>query len=249
MLDVEPRIVSVKVVSCTFRVSARSFCYFVKPCERPGAYAMIIKLMMCSVLMCSFIASSFGQAGNEGKTAPSGEDEAVAVENSGSAVEVDGRPIFSIYAQVGGFTPDERATGIGQRIVTLSNTRTVPLDAIHAEDRGAWTEVIAGHDRIMAITEADSKAAERPRAELAAEYAEIIRHVVRQYREEHTVRRFLWGVLYSLEATLACGVALVLLFWLRRKLRSWLDARIAQTTAATLHVRSAKKSVPTLDTL
>jgi len=194
---------------------------------------MIIKLMTCSVLMCSCIASSFGQAGDQGKAAPAGEDDAIAVENSGSAVEVDGRPIFSIYAQVAGFTPDERARGIGQRIVTLSNTRTVPLDAIHAEDRGAWTEVIAGHDRIMAITEADSKAAERPRAELAAEYTEIIRQVVHQYREEHTVRRFLWGVLYSLEATLACGVALVLLFWLRRKLRSWLDARIAQTTAAT----------------
>ena len=158
---------------------------------------MIIKLMTCSVLMCSCIASSFGQAGDEGKAAPVGEDDAVAAENSGSAVEVDGRPIFSIYAQVGGFTPDERARGIGQRIVTLSNTRTVPLDAIHAEDRGAWTEVIAGNNRIMAITEADSKAAERPRGELAAEYAEIIRQVVRQYREEHTVRRFS-GVLFLL---------------------------------------------------
>jgi small-conductance mechanosensitive channel len=192
----------------------------------------LINWIVCCTLLCLLSSGGLAQDDGDHNPAPASEDNSIAIENPGAAVEVDGRPILLIYAQVGGFTPQERAQAIGQRIVALSKARAVPLDAIHAEERGTWTEILAGSNRIMGITEADSKAAERPRAELVAEYTEIIRQVVRQYREDHTVRRLLWATLYAFEATLACAVVILLLFWIRRRLRSKLDASLAHTTTA-----------------
>jgi len=143
----------------------------------------------------------------------------VAIENAGVPVEVDGRPVLLVYAPVGAFTPEARAEGIQQRIVSLGKRRDIGLEAIHAEDRGAWTEILAGPERIMAVTENDATAAERKRSELAAEYTEIIRQVVRRYRENHTWRQVLWGLLYAVLSTLGFSIVLFLLFLGRRSLR------------------------------
>src|SRR6516165_3284367 len=104
------------------------------------------------------------------------------VENTGAPVEIDGRPVLMVYARIGGFTAKERAEAIQQRIISLSKNRSVPVESIHAESRASWTEILAGNERIMGITEEDAEAAERDRTQLAAEYTEIIRQVVTQYR-------------------------------------------------------------------
>ncbi len=131
----------------------------------------------------------------QGTVSNTAEEKSEATENSGVPVEIDGRAILLVYVPVAGMTAQERADAIKQRIIALSHRRLVTFESIHAEDRGAWSEILAGADRIMAVTEGDAKAADRPRNQLAAEYTEIIRLVVRQYRDEHTWRRFLWGVL------------------------------------------------------
>src|SRR5215470_5092713 len=113
------------------------------------------------------------------------------VENGGEPVEIDGRPVMLVYARIGGFTAKERAEAIQRRIVSISKTRTIPIESIHSESRATWTEILAGNERIMGITDADAQGAERDRAQLAAEYTEIIRQVVKQYRDDHTLRRLL----------------------------------------------------------
>lgn len=148
------------------------------------------------------------------------------VETPGVAVEVDGRPIFSVYVQVGGITPEERAEAISERIISLSKDKSVPVDAIHAEDRGTWTEVVAANDRLFAITEEDARAAEKRRSELAAENTEIVRQVVRRYRAEHTLPRLLWGIVYAFLAIALLAGTLMLLFWIRRKIRGRLYAKL-----------------------
>ena len=153
------------------------------------------------------------------------------IENTGAQVEIDGRPVLVVYARIGGFSAQERAEAIQQRIVALGNNRTVSVDSIHSESRGTWTEILAGTDRIMGITEEDARGAERDRAQLAAEYTEIIRQVVKQYREDHTVSRMLRGTLYAGLATVACAVVVLGLFWIRRKLRHRFEARFARTSA------------------
>src|SRR5882757_3964579 len=168
------------------------------------------------IATCSLIvivgSLTLAQAHRENAADPVEGAESVAIENAGVPVEIDGRPVLIIYAPIGGFTPQERAEGIQIRIIALGKRRDIAPDAIHAEDRGTWTEVMAGTDRIMGITAGDAKAAERTRPELAAEYTEIIRRVVKQYREDHTWRKILWGILYALLATAAVAGFLAFLF-------------------------------------
>jgi hypothetical protein len=43
--------------------------------------------------------------------------------SSGASVEIDGRPIFQVYAAVGGIAPEERAANIKQRILRPARKR------------------------------------------------------------------------------------------------------------------------------
>jgi len=151
------------------------------------------------------------------------------VGNGGEPVEIDGRPVLMVYARIGGFTAKERAEAIQHRIVSISKTRTLPIESIHSESRATWTEILAGNERIMGITDADAQGAERDRAQLAGEYTEIIREVVKQYRDDHTLRRLLWGVLYAVVATAACGLLIFVLFLIRKKLRQRFEGRLVRS--------------------
>jgi small-conductance mechanosensitive channel len=153
------------------------------------------------------------------------------IENNGSTVEIDGKPILLIYAPIGGFTPSDRASAIQQRIIALSRNTNTAIEAIHAEDRGTWTEILAGSIRIMGITEGDAKAAERPRAELAEEYTEVLRLVVKQYREDHTWRRYWRGTFYAALASVCLAALLVMLFFVRRSASSRIERWLARRDA------------------
>src|SRR5262249_18548815 len=140
-----------------------------KDCVRPS---LLRRGTLTSVLLClSYWMMGVPLEGENGNHLTASRDPA-AIENAGVPVEVDGRPVLLVYAPVGGFTAEARAEGIQQRIVSLGKRTDIGLEAIHAEERGVWTEILAGPERIMAITESDATAAERNRSELAAEYTE-----------------------------------------------------------------------------
>jgi len=175
-----------------------------------------------------FGAGALAQTSSQHASDSPQDSRSITSENSGVPVEIDGRPILMIYAQIAGFTPQDRAAAIQQRIIALAKRRDIAPEAIRAEERGTWTEIMAGDERIMGVTEADAIAAERRRADLASEHAEIIRLVVKQYRLDHTWQRFFWAVLYSVLATVAVVGSIIILFWIRRRMRArvehWLSA-------------------------
>jgi small-conductance mechanosensitive channel len=191
-------------------------------------------VIACISLVCAVVGSASGNTkiSTNATGDASASSDAIAIEVVGTPVEVDGRPILTIYAPIGGFTAHERAEAIQGRIIALCTRPNVLIESIRAEDRGTWTEIFAGKDRIMGITEADARAAERPRAELAAEYTEILRQVVKQYREEHTWGRLTTGVIYAFLATVGVGGLLLVCFLVRRKARvrveQWLASQQPQ---------------------
>jgi small-conductance mechanosensitive channel len=183
-------------------------------------------IAFCALLSILVVTCAAGSDDGREKSSREGAD--LAVENIGASVEVDGRPILLVYARIGGFTAQERAEAIGQRIISVGKNGGIQVESIHAEDRGTWTEILAGKDRIMGITQADAIGAERARADLAAEYTEIIRQVVVQYRVDHTLRHLIWGTMYAVLATAACLALIFGLFWFRKKFRKRLEARLNQ---------------------
>ena len=168
------------------------------------------------------------------QTAPSAPNEE---ENPPTAVVIDGRPILLISAPIGGSTAAERVAVIRQRLIDLANSRDVPIDSVQVKERDAWSEIRSGNDLIMTVTEPDAQAAGRVRQQLAAEHAEIIRRTVQRYRNEHTWRNLLRGLLYTALATLVFVGLLWTLWRIRRVARArvegWLGARVSRPEAPT----------------
>jgi len=176
------------------------------------------------IAICALVGilgpGGLAQASGEHASDSTEDSRSIASEDTGVPVEIDGRPILMVYAHIAGFTPQDRAAAIQQRIIALAKRRDIAPEAIRAVERGTWTEIMAGDERIMGVTEADAMAAERRRADLASEHAEIIRLVVKQYRLDHTWQRFSWAVLYSILATAVVVGSIVILFRIRRRMRS-----------------------------
>ena len=176
-------------------------------------------------------ASTQNQSGNsqrspEEETPPPGQ---VVIEGRG--------PILTVYETVAGRTPEERARAIEQRIIAAANDHGASTAAVRLEPHPGWTEITLGGRTIMAVTDGDARMAGQPREKLAAEYAENIARAIPMYRQEHSWRMILRGVLHTVLATLV----LVVVLWLIRRLRFMLRDRIENRihTSARLEQKSA----------
>jgi small-conductance mechanosensitive channel len=171
------------------------------------------------LLLGALIAVAQGQGPGQGMAQVQNTTPAPSEEEgtTGAPVVIDGRVVLQVYAPIGGFTTADRAAVIRGRIVQLANAPATPVESLHVEEHDAWSEIQSGNDIIMAVTDQDAQAAGAVRQHLAAEDVEVIRQTVEHYREEHTWKRLLLGVLYTALATLAL-VVLLRTFWKVRTL-------------------------------
>ena len=144
-------------------------------------------------------------------------------------------PILTVYETVGGRSPQERASAIEQRIIGLAREGTSA--SVQLVPHQGWTEIVVGGRLVMAVTDADAKAAGKPRDQLAAEYADNIARTIPTYRQEHSWRMILRGVIKTLFATLILVVLLRFLRLVRAVLRGRIENRIR--TSALLEQKSA----------
>jgi len=146
-------------------------------------------------------------------------------------VLIEGRgPILRVYETVGGRTPEERATAIEQRIIAFAKDGGTPVATF--EPHEGWTEILMGGRVIMAVTDIDARRAGVPRDEIAAQYGKTIEEVIRDYREEHSWRMLLRGLVKTLVVTLL----LVAVLWLLRRLRFVLRDQIERQIRANAQV-------------
>ena len=142
-------------------------------------------------------------------------------------VVIEGRgPILTVYENVGGLTPEGRASAIEQRIIVLAREGGTPTPPAQLVAHPAWTEIVFGTQVIMAVTDLDARMAGKPRQELAAEYADNIARAIPAYQEDHSWRMILRGILKALLASLILGLALWLIRRFRFVLRDRVESRI-----------------------
>ena len=130
---------------------------------RPGTFERAVGWLSAVrriVVVCGLAGMlgpwALAQASSEHASNSTEDSRSAVSENTGVPVELDGRPILMVYAQIAGFTPQDRAAAIQQRIIALAKRRDIAPEAIRAEDRGRWTEIMAGDERIMGVTEGDA---------------------------------------------------------------------------------------------
>ncbi|QNI31127.1 mechanosensitive ion channel [Alloacidobacterium dinghuense] len=146
-------------------------------------------------------------------------------------VVIDGRPVLTVYERIAHLTPEARAQGIEARIITLARETSIPPESVLIQPRDVWTEISADNVVIMAVTDADARAAGKSRQILALEDAASIRQTIQTYRQEHSWRMILRAIFKTALAVLF----LVLSLWLVRRCRWFLRVRIEE------HIRRSAK--------
>src|SRR5260370_16343596 len=171
--------------------------------ERPKGH-VVAPLVLRLILTCAlaFALSVSSSARPQGQALGSDDAQTAGIHSSsaetgGAPIEIDGRPIFRVQASVGGLAREERAEKIQQRILNIAKRNDIRVADIGVVDPGVWPYILAVSTMTMRIPEDDAKAAGRSRAQLGAEYAEIIRRTVATYRQEHTWRAVVRGVIAS----------------------------------------------------
>jgi small-conductance mechanosensitive channel len=189
--------------------------------------ASVVCLLPCSHCLFAMVSQQAASqatpqaAGNVAGNAPNiAEAEAVPA----GQVEIEGRPVLTVYEPIGTLTPSARAEAIAGRVLHVAQDSNILPDAIHLQPRDAWTEIVADGLMIMAVTEADAKGAGKSREELAQEDAGNIRQAVVTYRQEHSWRMLFRGAVKAAVATLVLLIA----FWLVRRLSSFLRNQVGK---------------------
>lgn len=149
----------------------------------------------------------------------------------GAPVRIAGETLFTIQRSAGPLSPEARARQINDRLQILAEQSY--LQPVTPRDLGdGLTALFVGEIFILSVTEADAQAANRPRAELAAEWAGILQRALRRGAE-----RVSWtSLLLSVAKGLAAWAAFLLVLWLIKRgfdwVTLWIQSRFEQLTRA-----------------
>jgi small-conductance mechanosensitive channel len=184
-----------------------------------GGYLGIIALLFFS---CFLSAQTPAQSATQSQNANSTEQASPEEAPPTGQVVIEGRLVLTVYETLGTRAPEQRALDIGKRIVSIARDTAISPEAIVLLPHASYTFIVAGDETVMALTDADAKMAGKPRQKLAEEYANSIGRTIQTYRQEHSWRMILRGMLKTTIATLV----LLLVLWLVRKTRFILRDRI-----------------------
>jgi len=154
-----------------------------------------------------------------------------------------GKTLFVVKERIRILTPAERAQIIEARIERITDDPSVTLESIGVSEGEDSTDVMAGDQLLMTVTDADAGAEARPRGEMAAEVSSIILEAVRSAREEASTRSLVLNLLYLVLATAALVLLLVgiarLKQWLLSRVRALIETRVGALRIQNLEILPA----------
>lgn len=129
----------------------------------------------------------------------------------GAPVVFEGESLFTVYDNLGPYTPQERARAVTERLSRLAGDPFSTARPVLATDQGLISEILHGETVVMAVTDLDAQPTGKPRQELATEYARKIQAAVLRAREHTSFRALLIDAGLALLDT-AILAALLILF-------------------------------------
>lgn len=175
--------------------------------------------LVAMVLVISFgiysPATAIGRQ-QQGEPTPTPIDTPVAEE--GVPIIVNGRELFRVETRIGSITATERAALISEHIGRLANNPFSGDVTIEVLDVQGATDIVAGSEVLVSVTDADAAAAGRAREELAQEWAASIQTVLTEIQAGQDVQALVTGLIIALSILLT----LVCLIWLINRFSNWL---------------------------
>ena len=143
-------------------------------------------------------------------------------QNPGAPVVLENHEVFRIEAAFGPYSARDRANDVSLRLrAIVERGRTDPVVTTYVPIENA-TVITTGGILVLTVLEADAKAAGKPQAQLAGEYAAAIRGALSSYREQHTY----WSYFLASAQALAAWSVFLGFIWLVRRVVGWLRTRM-----------------------
>jgi small-conductance mechanosensitive channel len=144
--------------------------------------------------------------------------------SQGAHVIFSGDTLFTLYAQLGPFTPEQRAEGIIQRLNDIV-AKSLSPDRIHVVEAEGLSNIMIDSSVVMSVTNEDASVARKSRSKLSESYAAIIQKTLRETEGKYSLK----SILIDAGLALLFAVGAFLAFWLMRrffpkastKLESW----------------------------
>ncbi len=136
----------------------------------------------------------------------------------GAPLIVDGDTLLILYAQKGGMLPENRVEAAKEKIEDIGRQLTLRLDSVHVFDSDFFTDIMAGEEVILTITDMDGLWLDKTRQQLAEEYATIIQGKIEELHDEYGLRKKLWGILL---AVIIIVIQYILIRLTNRLFRYW----------------------------
>jgi small-conductance mechanosensitive channel len=141
---------------------------------------------------------------------------------STSHVTYKGDSLFEIRANLGPYSPQERAKIISKRLETLSEEGNINVDSFNVSDINNYSIISYKNKAILSIGEADVTPSGKTRHQVAEDYIQLLKTSFNSTKEEHS----LFNLLKDIGFTILAIIGLFVIFYLQRKLFNWIDGKL-----------------------
>lgn len=174
---------------------------FLAGCRRPSAQWYLIALVASAALLSAAASTAMNTSLD-----PRDVEEATAL------VAIDGRTLFRVR---GGSTypPEERAAAIKGRIIALARDPSLDVRSIRVVESAASSDIVANHQRLVSVMDADAALEGFDRRALAAHYEERVRRSILDYRSNRSPDALRSA---TIRATIATAILVALLYLIQR---------------------------------
>ena len=175
--------------------------------------------LLAAVLLAAAPARAAQQDTEKAKAEPVQEHELPS-----AMVEVDGREIFRVRGTAS-FPAERRAERVAASINALAANPAFNPDDLRAAESEIGTEILAGKERVLVVTEPDARLEGAPRRTVAEIYMVRMREAIGAYRKARTREALVDGALWTAVALAAFAVALMLVIWSWRGMLAAIERR------------------------
>lgn len=137
----------------------------------------------------------------------------------GVPLVVEGDTLFRLYDRKGGMMPEERVQNISEAIMESGKSIKLIPDSVYVFEGDYTTDIMAGNNVIMSVTDNDAIWQNTTRQELGAQYCVIIRDKINDLHDEYGMQQKLKGLLYAAVILLTLFILIRITNWCYRRWR------------------------------
>ena len=144
----------------------------------------------------------------------------------GAPLVIDGDTLLVLYARKGGAYPEARVEHARSVILSQGKRLTMFVDSIYVYESEFFSDIMAGDEVIMSVTDIDALWQNTTRQELADQYCTIIKKKIKEIHDEYGLRQKLHGLLWVVIIIVVQLLLIKATMWLYRRWRYRLLRRV-----------------------